>query len=273
MSRLFSQMIKIHYLKVSMKFSKHTKKYFFNFLFYVFFTNEDNALSVGMGVHLQEGDAFEAKLIRQGFGDVIAHTELKTKKTKYIKEKTSCTDEGITLESLGPDLAQAVIKDCHCYPKEFPLQLANPDTPFCEDTHIGRYCFRGVWRNFVKENFNLQPCTKFEFAGKFELLRLDEHTVKTQQLEHILQGENVTDKKTNFIVTYIFQPPETLLLIEEYYVVPTLDLIGLIGGTLGMFVGFSIYGTFSDGLRLALSIVKKMKNAGKNYKGFPEKPC
>ena len=59
--------------------------------------------------------------------------------------------------------------------------------------------------------------------------------------------------------------PETMLLTEEYYVVPTLDLIGLIGGTLGMFVGFSFYGTFADALSLALSIVKKKKNAGKNF--------
>ena len=64
-----------------------------------------------------------------------------------------------------------------------------------------------------------------------------------------------------------------LLLTEEYYIVPTLDLIGLIGGTLGMFIGFSFYGTFADALSLVLSIVKKMTNAGKTYKGLPEKPC
>ena len=63
------------------------------------------------------------------------------------------------------------------------------------------------------------------------------------------------------------------MLTEEYYIVPTLDLIGLIGGTLGMFIGFSFYGTFADALTLALYIAKKMKNAGKNYKGLPEKPC
>ena len=56
-----------------------------------------------------------------------------------------------------------------------------------------------------------------------------------------------------------------MLLAEEYYIVPTLDLIGLIGGTLGMFVGFSFYETFADALSLTISIAKKMTNAGKNF--------
>ena len=102
----------------------------------VFFTHEDNALSIGMGQHWQEREAFEIKMIRQVLRqDMIAITELKTKKTQYIKEKTACTDKRINLETLGPvlgpDLALAVEKECLCYPKEFPLELVNSTIPFC----------------------------------------------------------------------------------------------------------------------------------------------
>ena len=190
---------------------------------------------------------------------------MKTKKIKYIKEKTTCTDEQITLESLGPDLARAVEKICQCYPKEFPLELAKPGIPFCQDFYTGIFCSKNVWRKFFRENSKLKPCTKFEYEGIFRLRLLAESTVAD---ESILQGG-----KTKYVIEYKFQQPETLLLTEEYYVVPSLDLIGLIGGTLGMFVGFSIYGTFADALSLVLSIVKKMTNAGKTYKGLPEKPC
>ena len=229
---------------------------------HVFFTHEDNAPSIGMGLHLQEGEALEIKMIRQLFEDLYAITELKTKKTQYIKEKTTCTDEKITV---GPDLAQAVQENCQCYPREFPIELANSGIPFCQDLNdegiigpfwVPQVCYKEVWRKFVKENSKLEPCTKFEYTGNFKLL-----------------PENAMFKETNFIIRYQFQQPETVLLIEEYYVMPTLDLIGLIGGTLGIFVGFSFYGTFADALSLILSIAKKMTNPGKTYKGLPEKPC
>ena len=55
----------------------------------------------------------------------------------------------------------------------------------------------------------------------------------------------------------MFSQPETMTYNEEYYVVPTLDLIGLIGGTLGMFVGFSFHGMFCDIATLFTMISKK----------------
>ena len=237
---------------------------------HVFFTHEDNALPVAMGLHMQEGEAFDTKMIRQTYGDVMLSIDLKTKKIKYIKEKTTCTDEQITLESLGPDLAREVEKICQCYPKEFPLELAKPGIPFCQDFYMGTYCFKDVWRKFFRENSKLRQCTKFEYEGIFRLRTLAKSIVAD---ESILQEGSVIENKTKFIIEYKFQQPETVLLTEEYYIVPTLDLIGLIGGTLGMFVGFSVYGTFADALSLVLSIAKKMTNPGKTYKGLPEKPC
>ena len=59
-------------------------------------------------------------------------------------------------------------------------------------------------------------------------------------------------------MSYLFLQPETMTYYEEYYVVPTLDLIGLIGGTLGMFVGFSFYGMFCDIVTLFIVISKKV---------------
>ena len=59
-------------------------------------------------------------------------------------------------------------------------------------------------------------------------------------------------------MNYMFHQPETMTYNEEYYVVPTLDLIGLIGGTLGMFVGFSFYGMFCDIVTLFTIISRKV---------------
>ena len=50
-----------------------------------------------------------------------------------------------------------------------------------------------------------------------------------------------------------------MTLEEEYYTVPIFDLIGLVGGTLGMFTGFSFYGTISDILSLTVSLILKTR--------------
>ena len=45
--------------------------------------------------------------------------------------------------------------------------------------------------------------------------------------------------------SYSFEYPEVVTWNEEYYVISPLRLIGCIGGTLGMFFGFSFSGALS----------------------------
>ena len=42
---------------------------------------------------------------------------------------------------------------------------------------------------------------------------------------------------------YNFAPPRTITIHEEYLIYDTIGLIGSIGGTLGMFIGFSFSST------------------------------
>ena len=76
------------------------------------------------------------------------------------------------------------------------------------------------------------PCTKRDYTGTQSIQVLDDSIINH-------------GSKTNFVVVYGFDKPETTKIIEQYYVMAELDLFGLIGGTLGMFVEFSIYGSIS----------------------------
>ena len=55
-----------------------------------------------------------------------------------------------------------------------------------------------------------------------------------------------------FVLYYMYKIPRTMSLHEQYYVMPALDLVGIIGGNLGVFIGFSfldfIY-TVTDNLK------------------------
>ena len=72
--------------------------------------------------------------------------------------------------------------------------------------------------------------------------------------------------KRIFIGGFSFNPPYTMSLQEEYYIVPTLDLIGIIGGTLGMFIGFSFYGTYTDIIDIIQSLASRINYRGKYWK-------
>ena len=41
------------------------------------------------------------------------------------------------------------------------------------------------------------------------------------------------------MIAYIFETPEEMEVNEEYIVVPTFKMIGDIGGTIGIFIGFA----------------------------------
>ena len=57
---------------------------------------------------------------------------------------------------------------------------------------------------------------------------------------------------------YILSSTRTRKWIQEYEIYDTAGMIGTVGGSLGLFLGFSFYGVFSDSLEILLKkIIKK----------------
>ena len=62
--------------------------------------------------------------------------------------------------------------------------------------------------------------------------------------------------------SYNFEYPEVATLNEEYYVISFLSLIGWVGGTMGMFFGFSFSGALSTILDFFEMICLKISDNG-----------
>ena len=105
------------------------------------------------------------------------------------------------------------------------------------------------------------PCEKLEYSGYHS-----NSWFKPEDNDGInpIFGEKESNKRI-FFGWFSFNSPYTMSLQEEYYIVPTLDLIGIIGGTLGMFIGFSFYGTYTDIIDIIQSLASRINYRGKYW--------
>ena len=70
-------------------------------------------------------------------------------------------------------------------------------------------------------------------------------------------------KNPLIVIDYNFDLPQSMTAKEEYYTMPTLSMIGSIGGTLGMLIEFSIFGAVIEMAELLLLLLKKCVTKGK----------
>ena len=74
---------------------------------------------------------------------------------------------------------------------------------------------------------------------------------------------NGWEKNPLIVMSYGFDLPQSMTVWEEYYTMPTMDLIGTVGGTLGMLIEFSIFGAIIEVVELFSILLKKFVNKGK----------
>ena len=90
----------------------------------------------------------------------------------------------------------------------------------------------------LKNNGTCKACTKYDYSG-------------TQTF----QSENIEDiDMYSKILTYQFNYPQVLTIYQEYLIYDGIGMIGSVGGTLGMFIGFSFSNAISTILNSLLLI-------------------
>ena len=251
---VFPKYSDIAYEKSNMTYGK----LFYDNSFHVFFTSQEYSYPAEFGLQNEREETYLAKLRRNSYADFLEFmvwAKLKTKMTKYIQEKTNCRDVPLT-EMVAPRFISSVKELCGtnaCIPKGFP----NTALRKCmNDAELD--CSYAVLRNaFVSlrkdPNINSAPCNDQGYDGLYITDILETGPFS----DEFRFEDNYYEEKTNYWIHYSFENPEKMTLMEEYYTVPVLDLIGLVGGTLGMFTEFSFYGTLSDILRLTASLLLK----------------
>ena len=111
--------------------------------------------------------------------------------------------------------------------------------PYC-DSHAAYTC---AWWNinpaFYAYVTNPYPktCNILQYSGEVEY-------------------DTEIEDKHEIYLAYNMAPPKTVTVHEEYLIYDTIGLIGSVGGTLGMFIGFS----FSNAIGTFMKNIVRLKN-------------
>ena len=250
----------------------------------IFFTSEENRFAVAYEFeHLlaQGEDDYRVILPRRyDFFEVMALVEIQPKMTSYIEEKGLCRTETIPELITDNNFTEQLRESCGndaCIPKE----LYTNDSAFevCEDMHDwtnqnANCAFKTLHEKAKKsdnQKISLRPCNNLEYLVDYKLAPI--HDI-LPHVDNVFYQHNYKPDKTNYFFMYSFKQPESVTYIEEYYTVPIMDLVGLAGGTLGIFIGFSFYGSFAWVLDLVSSVtLKVMETKSKTGNSFTFDAC
>ena len=145
-----------------------------------------------------------------------------------------------------------------------PTALPSQSLKLCNDT----YDYLCALGEFVKstsqelESYS-SPCTKFEY----KLNDMASHHSRIDGFPNIIFYDDAYDKiivwlqdwngKPTVQFTYGFEYPNMVTVFEEYLVFSWEDLVGLVGGNVGLFIGLSFADVISNLFKLGKIILKK----------------
>ena len=207
-----------------------------------FLTSARNAFGVEEEIFI-EGNPYEAQITLQHQMKTI----MKPKKIEYLKEmRGGCEDSGfwnVVESTFVADMKRKCPLPCST------SLLPNSTLEECKkmgvaSSEIG--CSVSVLFDVINKVLQngFAPCTKIEYTGKeLEHIRID----GMKKIVYDDFGDAFVDLPPNFndkitvIFTYKFDTPETTDVFSEYIIVDTMTMIGSIGGTLGLYVGFNFF--------------------------------
>ena len=116
--------------------------------------------------------------------------------------------------------------------------------PLCqpEDYQCGKKVMISLWADVIQKEKCPHACTTFQYTGS---------VIKEQFYEQdALEGVFLLK------LYYSFDSPVSVTVHEEYLIYDIISLIGSVGGTLGIGIGFSVTGFVSFLLNMILRIIE-----------------
>ena len=206
----------------------------------------------------------------------------KTKKIELLKEKhTNCEEESL-YEVFEKAFVSKARKTCQNPCSPYAYHLPNNVLDFCEvefhdynDYNCSVNVFISALQD-VQDSYSNMPCNKMYYEGhvlqdylfqgksdyfkwpdpsETDLIIPNQHSgIENPEIEFGLSNVSV-------MFSYNFEFPETMTVEVESYIFTFMDLIGIIGGTFSMFVGFAFYDniiSLIDYIIVIWNFVKKM---------------
>ena len=170
--------------------------------------------------------------------------------SKEIKTLKIDRKEGKCQDYLGTD------SQSKCYLKILAEKFQRvSEIEGCQDVKI---CWIPQVKNILKEDVN-QCLTKMEYECMQKVLKTDPVEMNVhcpQSCTHInyrIQVKSLPQDMTQHAILLMYYTSNGYLLFEEYFVFDEIAIIVALGGSLGLFLGFSCYQCFDS---IALGIVK-----------------
>ena len=188
---------------------------------HVYFTSEDN--SYGVSLAWWDGNVFEQRVN----WNKRVQVNLKPLEYRYLGDDSKCSNES------NIALFKSFLRDADftkCQEKCSPYHFLNDLMPSCgwgddlkKDAFLCSY-------NIISDNWNAyqishgykKPCKVLEYQG-----------------EQTFEWDN---KYNQAVIQYRFSPPMMTNVQQEYLIFDIIGMIGSVGGTLGMCIGFSFSG-------------------------------
>ena len=220
----------------------------------------------------------------------------KVKRTELLKEKHTDCNEETYWEVLEKSLYPKLVENCTnpCYPGSYPGKRL----PNCQYDDGGDYfygdedkfegyddedvkCASKVRDEFLATSgdfYNFKSCSIEEYEGR---VLIDNEIIPGKEAFYHWHESDKDDWEITFPenygydknpgnltikFSYTFDSPQTMTIEVENYIVTFFDLMGIVGGTLGLFIGFAFYDNIIQSVEYLILIVNWIMRKRKTVK-------
>ena len=149
----------------------------------------------------------------------------------YLKETSNCTSQAF-YECLVKQVKLANFTRCpkKCLPASLShIGYHNSGIRVCQSEKEQKCAFNVTWYDVFSPSLcPAKPCTLLEYNGKIDYWQ-----------------EKPISRKNNFNLKIKYGAPEVVIVHEEYLITDFTGVVGSVGGTLGLFIGFSFFNIIS----------------------------
>ena len=212
-----------------------------------------------------------------------AKVSYRTKQTHYSKEKNPDCEEQSWFQELEELFVPAVKEEC---PEPCtPLRLPSNSLRLCEggsESACAREIIEDVRQNITK-SYSYESCSYEEYEGTVlenEIIdgkpKLYSWHPYDESMSNVIypwyKHFEANPGNTTVMFSYTFDYPETMIVEQEYYIATLMDIIGIVGGTLSMFIGFAFYDNILSFVEYLIMIVNLAKRFKFRKKVAPKAP-
>ena len=154
---------------------------------------------------------------------------------EYLTQIGKCQQESY-YQCIGLILDQVEVKECtkKCMPNIFSNLGINFSTPFCQNDTKNEDCALKIGEKIMKQKIGSKcqkSCSTLGYNGEVAI--------------NMPNPSTLNSSNAYFLVCSLANQDLMSKVYEEYLIYDAIGMIGSVGGTLGMFIGFSMTGTIS----------------------------